>query len=129
MVDFFKGRWLGCVTLVMACWLAGMGLRSHFLIDFCEVRVQNRHHCFASFHGYMSWSSWDWHGDNTFCMTIPVDEVDPNVLLDFTTEDAVSTHNRQWAIQFVWVVLPLTFLSASLIFWKPRKRLPRPSQR
>ena len=50
MHDFFRGwrRKVGCVTLVMACVVAGLWVRSQFYRDFVGLRLPGQHRDYAA---------------------------------------------------------------------------------
>jgi hypothetical protein len=122
MGEFFKG-WrpkVGCVTLVMACAAFGMAMRSRVVSDFYEISIGDREHCFGSYHGYLSWRSWDgsW-GRSTGWQSVPANMIPLERLLDLESEAVASSHPRQWVIPQLWVIGGLTLLAAGLLLWKP----------
>eukprot|EP00456_Euglypha_rotunda_P089583 TRINITY_DN9286_c0_g1_i4.p1 TRINITY_DN9286_c0_g1~~TRINITY_DN9286_c0_g1_i4.p1 ORF type:complete len:139 (-),score=3.17 TRINITY_DN9286_c0_g1_i4:19-435(-) len=124
MHTFFHGwrRKAGAVTLVMACLLCGMWIRSRVLIDFCETPLGDRVHSFGSFHGYLSWRSWNSNSNRgNSWQTLPAQAISPEILLGLNL-DSLKHQTREWVIPHSWIAAPLTLLSAYLILWKPRKR-------
>jgi hypothetical protein len=155
MYTFLHGwrRKTGCVTLVIACMLCGVWIRSLGVSDFVEFNGRYCRYCVQSVIG-------------NFCLirTTPIREFP---LFDFGIEDARRTFNVQvlddgtlefdpttgftpewrfdWcafhisnstmeryslpfrirvcAVPYWSIVLPVTFLAAYLILWTPRKRV------
>lgn len=126
MREFFCGwrRKLGCIALVLACSLFGLWMRSRVLIDFYEISVGDRQHCFGSYHGYLSWRSWDTSfGRGQTWQTLPAQETDPEIYLNINSPLVAPSHPRQWVIPDAWIVAAMTLVAAYLIVWRPRKRI------
>ncbi|MBC7820428.1 MAG: hypothetical protein IAG10_26385 [Planctomycetaceae bacterium] len=131
MGEFFKG-WrckAGLATLAMACVLFVGWMRSLVLIDFYEFSVRDREHAFGSFHGYLTWRSWDRDsGTGGTWQTLPADKHSAETWLDLKSEFVVNSRTRQWVIRHASLVLPLTLLSAWLILGKRQEANPSPTQ-
>jgi hypothetical protein len=140
MHTFFHGwrRKMGVGSLVMACVLMGMWMRSYGIRDVVWIYPHRTTlHWLASSNGRFEWMTiqsldGDLTGDihnrwRTYPLTAP--------MLDARAPDANTTKRSKWAepptsdsrslhiIPYWSLVLPLTLLSAYLILRKPRKRV------
>lgn len=125
MGDFFKGwrRKLGCVALLMACAMMGAWMRSQFTSDVACWSMGHESEVVISSNGMLSWWRLGMQG--------PVPRFwNPN----FVSQGNDGTYYftvRDWGVELgpadslsipYWpFVIPLTFVSAYLILWKPRK--------
>ncbi|MDB5342636.1 MAG: hypothetical protein JWP89_1013 [Schlesneria sp.] len=125
MHTFFHGwrRKAGCITLVMALALTCAWIRSYALFDIVYFATPGRSHAVVSTSGKLCWvtghegAEWfEWYtlsksGDDGGIEAAEAAYFgDPSV---FVSQQIIS----------YWIpTLPLTLLSAYLIFWKPRKR-------
>ncbi|MEI8383777.1 MAG: hypothetical protein WCJ09_26925 [Planctomycetota bacterium] len=132
MGDFFHGwrRKAGCVTLVMACVVMAMWVRSHNMVDGITFSIGDRHHAIGSMQHGIAWFGWDLiHKDEWGFQSHSVDELGfQSMSLSMIVEEwnrsaqKAEANPNAWAIRYWSIVLPLTLLSAYLILWKPRKR-------
>eukprot|EP00456_Euglypha_rotunda_P016931 TRINITY_DN156_c0_g1_i5.p2 TRINITY_DN156_c0_g1~~TRINITY_DN156_c0_g1_i5.p2 ORF type:complete len:127 (+),score=12.56 TRINITY_DN156_c0_g1_i5:105-485(+) len=122
MREFFRGwrRKAGCATLLMACALAGLWIRTTVVADF----IQLEHLAFGTTRGGIYWAyfqakqNWDWE-------TTPESTLRSsfgNMSLAEILRDELSSEMHYGYALYWWLVLPITLLSAYLILWKPRKR-------
>jgi hypothetical protein len=126
MHTFFYGwrRKAGCVTLVMACVLMGMWMRTTVVADYFSAGAV----AFGSARGGIYWfgslptQSWEWE-------IISEEELrssSGDMTLAEMIKDEASTAGEDSVfygyVLYRWVVLPLTLLSAYLILRKPRKQ-------
>jgi hypothetical protein len=132
MKEFFHGwrRKVGCLSLLLACLIAGAWM-------LCEMRrhngvsfpLFNRQHVVYAVDGQIVWmgmphgdvwllSSEDYEAMAEFIMRIDGSWDKILEIQDLKKDTAI----KMWAVPVWSVVLPLTFLSAYLIVWKPRKR-------
>lgn len=113
MHEFFHGwrRKFGVATLVMACVVLGMWIRSYALVDqifvFGNILISNS--------GCMVWDWQGWGGP------------DANILHFYS--DLASPFDEDWyfgadgiRLPYWIIAIPLTLLSAYLILWQPRQR-------
>ena len=132
MKEFFHGwrRKTGVVSLVMACAVMGLWLRSLKVWDFYAFPAGIRHHQFNSIDGGFIWSSWDrqppedWASPDWEWIADDSDTAGP--FPDFVKLWDNPTNRRwkarYWYIYYWQIVIPLALLSAFLLLWKPRKR-------
>jgi hypothetical protein len=151
MREFFRGwrRKLGSVTLVMACGLTLLAVRSYLITDIWTAPVFGDAHYVLSGQGAISWSrqlgfatlvSYSHgtivHPSNRYYKWTKWGapwEPEPSWTCDWqygigylavgSHEMVGGAHTRWWQAAHWHLVLPLTLLSAYLILWKPRKRL------
>lgn len=113
MKEFFHSwqRKAGCITLVMACVLMGMWIRSDIVFDqvvlFGNLVISNS--------GCLVWNWMGWH--------------DPELYILHWYSDIASPFDEDWYLgadgvrwPYWALAIPLAILSACLILWKPRKR-------
>lgn len=113
MHEFFRG-WrhkVGCVTLVMACVMAGLWVRSYLADDHIWVGTPYRRLAVLSQEGNFSWES-NPPSSSSFHFDYGVTSI--NTMFRF---ESLAYATPYWAI-----IVPLTLVSAYLILWKPRKR-------
>ena len=132
MREFFRGwrRKLGCVTLVMACALMGLWVRSLKLWDFYSFPTSERHHQFDSIDGGFIWSSWDrqppenWASPEWEWIADDADTAGsfPGFLKFWDNPTNRHRHARYWYVYYWSLVIPLTLLSAYLLLWNPHRR-------
>ena len=144
MGDFFKGwrRKVGCVTLVMACVMAAIWVRSFVIIDAVDLYPGSfTHHTWGSRQGIFSWSGrehgriiprrnqWRFTWENRPILPDEDWEVGRSPRSGWAWHVLGAYFRRQHdpeviecEFRYGFVVAPLTLLSAYLILWKPRKR-------
>ena len=145
MWSFFHGwrRKTGCVTLVMACALAAMWVRSLSTIDVLALPASLLNYTFVSGQGSFAAT-----GNFVFNLRQDSREENGRTIVRVEIRQIVKQPNRK---EFHWwkfngsefrlfrsssesngvipmvpywsLVLPLTLISAYLILWKPRKRV------
>jgi hypothetical protein len=136
MHTFFHGwrRKTGVVTLVMAMLLTCAWMRNRVARDEVWFTLHDRHHKVIAPKGGFVWVSWDARNDLQLKWDIGSLQTDTYSGMDRTTLakhwhdhfDKAGLAPRTWTAHYLTIVLPLTFLSAYLILWKPRKRDPGP---
>lgn len=138
MGAFLRGwrRKAGCVTLVMACALTGMWVRTVTLVDgvfYCpagdfEVEVISARSRINISTGYGGMGQ-KWYmlrrNLNPMLPAEPFDDEGFTYNLSFWEIKYGSTErpaglNRRWIVPYCWVVLPLTLLSTWLLLVNPR---------
>ena len=121
MQTFFHSwrRKAGCVTLVMAILLAVSWVRSYVHHEGVAFSVFGRKHTFHVWNGDIVWLSHNPFGNpGTYAWS---DVISPDIALDFgTLPDSYGL--IRWIIPHKVLVIPLTLISAYLIFWKPGKK-------
>ena len=149
MREFFHGwrRKVGVVTLVMACGVAGLWVRSQQMRDSLQVRVaDNAAHLFISNESELVWQSMRHEATDEvqlrrFAISRTLvsenrvyvanrrrgtETEDYSHSVSFRTITGSWTGNKiqlaAWRFPHWALVIPLTILSAYLILWKPRKR-------
>ena len=124
MKEFLHGwrRKAGVATLVMACAFGGMWVRSYAVYDFIQFIAFDRLNRITLCHGKIGWTVWDdatgmqpfvWEG---------VRAVDREPQAHDIYHSRVHDGDRGYLASYWQATIPLTFLSAYLILWKPRKR-------
>lgn len=111
MREFFRGwrRKMGCVTLVMACALMGLWLRSGVIDDLISFEYAGVDYMVLCQDGAISVGTSNSKSPSLFSFGHFSDSRGWLVHMDHKTE--------------LWkAILPLTLLSAYLLFWNPRKR-------
>lgn len=129
MREFFHGwrRKAGVVTLVIACAVTGMWVRSNSMDDEIFFSIGNRRHRFRSADSQFSWAAWPEQGWTHFHRASGRIE-DRELELEtppwalYATREMPPNSIIQWAIPYWYATTPPTLLSAILILWKPRKR-------
>ena len=108
MGECFHGwrRKMGCVTLVVACFLFGIWMRSQFITD---------SHLFLGSYFAQSQSGQ---------FSILQMRIVPDTPLPLY--DATIDISQIWSVNYLALVAPLTLLAAYLILWKPRKSPAKP---
>jgi hypothetical protein len=150
MWAFFRGwrRKVGCVTLVPACLLFLMYMRSRVLLD--EVAIVEsiyRQECYGSVNGTLFWQSYEStlavytptpyfsYGQLAFKPDGPFDPdnvrwrskwtgggiVEFPISLVRTGNGSGTVSSTLRYVSYWYVIVPLTALSAFLILWKPQK--------
>ena len=130
MRELFKGwrRKAGCVTLVMACVITSLWMRSYYLCDDVWFQIGSRTHMITSLRGGIGWSSWDYVMADSGLITRDLSR-EPNLVgIPFRDYMKRWDNQRRYASWNVWYwyayywqcCVPLTLLSAYLILWKPR---------
>jgi hypothetical protein len=131
MQTFFHGwrRKAGVVTLVMACVVTGLWVRTLFFADQICFVMGDRKHYINSGQSGLCWLSVDrspvleWH------TVVPAEEFEQlhlnRPLAESLNEGFAKLigWGRNPACRYLlywWLVLPLTLLSAYLILWKPQ---------
>lgn len=144
MLEFFRGwrRKAGCVTLVMACAVAGMWMRSFTIFEGFWALGPRGNHGIFSVDGTLRW----WTIDFTYRMKprwYSTRIAGSREILDpwsdgqmewqrryagfvigsgYTEALGEPVAKRLWIIPYWPLVLSLTLLSAYLLLWQPRKR-------
>lgn len=148
MREFFKGwrRKVGCVTLVMACAVFVVWMRSDSIEDRVSFASGMSVHDFLSRSGTIQWhtstrsGTIPWHtgtsGWSTKALTVSDNQVyqrDPEFFKTNWSREclgiiACETRSkfsgltaRVWIAPYWMAALPPTLLSAFLFLWKPRK--------
>ena len=149
MREFFRGwrRKAGVVTLVMACALTGLWMRSQHMRDSLQVRIaDNAAYICISNESELVWQSLSHEATEEvqlrrFAVShIPVsqnrvhfghgwrrtEKEDYGHSVSFKTipgsRTEIDAQLAAWKLPHWCVVLPLTLLSAYLLLWTPRKR-------
>ena len=137
MREFFRGwrRKVGVVTLVMACAVLVVWMRSCAILDVFRFSTDHRCQCIASIPGVLTW--WSWDGKDSTAQFWEVMNVNsPEGIESLANQNrhrasmgeslsggAAPIRNMRLAVIPYWsLVLPLTLLSAYLFLWKPRQR-------
>ena len=145
MREFFHGwrRKAGVVTLVVACAMMGMWMRSRFQEDSIRFTAFSRRNLIMSTSSRISWWSWNEPPGAPrppALMTGPLTPegrleaafwtgVDFCLHTDLKDARMSDTDVRHHCNHPYWpFVLPLVLLSAYLILWKPRKQQPTASK-
>ncbi len=125
MLQFFHGwrRKAGIVTLVMACGLMGMWVRSQFRVDVVLYPGSMRQHEILSMRQTIYWWAWtevtpQW---GAYTHTSPSERMRLSLLGEMRL-DPKSYGYVMWQAEYRDLVLSLALLSAYLLFWKPRKK-------
>lgn len=127
MREFFYGwrRKAGCVTLVIACGLVGAWVRSLHVHDTLVAPQLNRLHIIDSVNGHIWWtgcqSEPDWGFEST-ALHQRLTASEHFVRRWSLVAKSEKLRLAQWVMPYWLITVPLTLLSAYLIFWKPRKR-------
>lgn len=128
MREFFHGwrRKAGCVTLVMACAIAGLGMRSRISYDIASFAFNSRQHQIVSIDSRLEWRAFNLEpssvGFNRWTSVDAGDLVAYLVRYDFWQFEHSQRHAEKWASPDWVLVVPFTVLSAYLLLWKPRQR-------
>jgi hypothetical protein len=127
MRDYFRGwgRRVGCVTLVMACGLLGIWVRSYAVYDFIDIVASDRLNRITSCHGKIGLAVWDDSGGmppfGWVCVrAVVVNAIEPDAHAAYL--GLVRDGDNSYLASYWQATAPLTLLSAYLILWKPRKR-------
>lgn len=126
MRELFRGsrRKVGCVTLVLACVLMGMWMRSFFVIDAILSPIGGRQQTVISLRNKITWSSWDLenheaeYSGSAFHLAPELSQF----IMEQIDARRERPSFRQWIVPYWCIVLSLTLLSAYLILGKPRKK-------
>ena len=124
MREFFRGwrRKVGCVTLVIACVLAAMWLRSFIVGDEWFYVLGEQQYMLLSSDGRVFLSSWDVNTrDRQFGVT-SIPKSDPLFLWKTIGNQGAAHRSEHWTRGYWQFTIPLTLLSAYLILWRPLKR-------
>lgn len=125
MLAFFKGwrRKVGCVALIFALLVLLAWARSYAVVDvirfvsgrnqFYIHAIEGRTLCHVSTAGIGSWNSWQTASLANESVRRSATNHFENIVRESSSEELVLIHF--WAL-----ALPLTFLSAYLMLWKPR---------
>lgn len=118
MHTYFHGwrRKAGVVSLVMACLLCGMWVRSRIVGDGLLFQYLGKQRYFASAYGRIIW----WSDDNIFPFDYSLGGPLPAVHSVF--------EESQFTMPYWSLVVPLTLLSAYLLLVPSRKQQPTASQ-
>jgi hypothetical protein len=148
MREFFRGwrRTVGCATLVMACALMGMWLRSRVVNDFLATDGRDATYRIGSYGGAISFirdtpavpferflhlDSFDEGDDNKYELWKRWDSWDGYEmswrwdLAQFhfgVGSTGSASRTESYTFPYWFFVIPITLLSAYLILWKSRKR-------
>lgn len=128
MREFFKGwrRKAGCITLVMACAMAGLAMRSRFSYDIASFAFNSRQHQIVSMDSRLEWRASDLEpnsiGFNGWTSVDAGDLVAALVSYEFWQLERSQRHAEKWTSPDWVAVVPFTLLSALLLLWKPRQR-------
>ena len=127
MGEFFKGwrRKAGLVTLTMAIALFSLWMRSRTIFDVIVFAHGDRQHSVLAAGGRIYWFATIKMDDSVEWEIASTDGPLANVLLGLEmTRETLKPHPelqfREWLIPYWSLVLPLTLLSAWLIFAKPQ---------
>jgi hypothetical protein len=151
MRDFFRGwrRKAGLVTLVMACGLASLWVRSVNVEDAARFSVAARRQLLRSAHQKLEWHGWKERNTDPpipDCLSRPIrrvtfvnlnsGKVTPLVWIDGDEPQSSPrdlAHAKffkpmerrliSWSVPYWCIASPLTLLAAYLLLWKPRKRV------
>lgn len=132
MHTFFHGwrRKAGLVSLVIACVLMGIWVRSRVVCDAVEVSRGGRGHFIASMQSGVVWcardsdAQADWRIGSRSLADARVGDMP---LAKIVEQLLNADHNQQvnltvWTIPYWLLTIPTVVLSAYLILWKPRKQ-------
>lgn len=132
MKAFFHGwrRKLGIVTLVLACALMGMWVRSRVVCDSLEYSKGVRSHFIASMQSGIVWCSRDseTQADWRFGSRSLADARLGDMSLAKIVEQLENANHNQevhlivWTIPYWLMTIPMVALSTWLILGKPRKQ-------
>ena len=131
MREFFNGwrRKAGCVTLVMACGLMGMWVRSCIVIDNVRIPFGNQRLEFATFRGGLYLELLPMPTFRNSVVPPPgflnhfrwlVRPIDPTI-----KSETWNLGGPSWCIPFRQLAVALAILSVYLILWKPRLKVER----
>lgn len=126
MREFFHGwrRKAGCIALLMASVLMACWIRSLRFTDSIAFPIQTRQYIVSTYQGVVFWAGLEAGFVEWSCeFSKPPDEPlfavrDDQLLPTFESTDGMEV----WTVPYWSVTIPLTFLSAYLLLWKPRKR-------
>lgn len=126
MFEFFL-RWrrkAGIVTLMMACGLTVMWMRSSIVIDAILSPMGGRQHNVISFRNNITWSCWDleYREAEYSGRAFPLAPELFHFIMDQIDARRGRPGFRQWVVPYWCLVLPSTLLSAYLLLWEPQKR-------
>lgn len=127
MKDFFHGwrRKVGIVTLVMACVVCGLWVRSFYIMDILAAGGSTRQHVVESVNGRIWWTAYlegaEWEFSSTFVHRAFPPGYLETILPRKMLAEVEGGQFGQWIIPYWSITIPLTLLSAYLILWKPRK--------
>ncbi len=124
MKEFFHGwrRKAGVVTLVMALVFTGCWIRCRYVEDWMFLNVGNRIYLLRSDHGGFTCNRWD----RPLPTGVPLIGSQPVMQVVVLATGPVP--GPDFFVYYSGLAIPLTFLSAYLIFRKPRKRDSGPIQ-
>ncbi|MDB5345404.1 MAG: hypothetical protein JWP89_3781 [Schlesneria sp.] len=122
MCTFFHGwrRKVGCVTLMLACGLMAMWMRSDFLLDRIMFVIAGRQHDVQSLDGKISWNQ-----DRIDAFHEPIFKLQsrhPPKSKRTGSFDSLTPGEHRVILSYWSLTIPLGLLSTYLILWKPRKR-------
>jgi len=141
MREFFKGwrRKVGCGTLVLACVIAIVWMRSLFIAEGVMYRSdKSTVHNIRSTPGGLIWSGIHEEGSSFVARNEYYRLIEGNAFtnpletnrqwscnlvgIEFgATQTSPGISEQVWVIRYWTFAVPLTLLSAYLILWKPRK--------
>ncbi len=141
MREFFHGwrRKFGVVTLVIACALAGIWIRSRAVEDVAAFTISDRLHMITSSCGRLTWWACNGTGGPRHWLEWTADAIEQPVPRDREhwvvatyfvpgSDDPERNRVSYWTLRYYSIAIPITLLSAYLILWKPRKKDRRPPQ-
>lgn len=118
------------MLLLMALALAGLWMRTKFVVDQVSFSFGDRAQVLVSVRSGLCWASmdsaaagpvpWNWHSQSEEMLVSTHGDVSLPELIG--EAEAESPELRFGYLFYWWLVLPLTLLSAYLILWKPRKK-------
>jgi hypothetical protein len=143
MREFFKGwkRKAGIATLLTACVFMTLWVRSHLVADTIRyLPVFATSHDLTSHRGELQWSIWDRIPRKFSWQTHTIERTPDDdtvsrwpietgwLMRTLTTDSKTPKRGRVIIIQYWCLTIPLTLLSACLLFSKPPalKRSPEP---
>ncbi len=128
MHTVFKGwrRTAGVVLLVMACMMMVLWFRSRIVADLIGIPNGQRQTIIWSLDGKAYWFGCNAEGGDWFALTSRtlnkrLREGIDRQRAELSQKPAMEYH--EWRVSYLPVAIGLTFFSAYLILWTPRKRV------
>lgn len=123
MCDFFTGwrRKAGCVTLIVACAVSSMWIRSRSIADDIFLTVGDRRLHLRSAYGQFFWGGWPAEGRSHFHQNsdrIEDLEAEGFNWARFGLREMPPNNSVHWAVPGSYLAIPLTLLSAWLLLGK-----------